>query len=419
MDEAVDEGDDTGGGGEHVGPFGEGFVGGDYGGALLVAFGDEVVEVLVLRGSQGFQSEVIDDEQRHASKGVEASLVRVDGARGIEARQQLALGGEQHVVVGTNSGVAERLCDVGLPRAARPGDEDRDLLGDEAAGGQLGDEGVVDGGIEVEVELLEGFRGAEAGAADAQVELLVLASGDFVGDEQGEEVGIGDFVGDGLTVSGLERVEDSGQAQALEQWCEFGHGVGCDGRHDGDSRSVGEQLGGIAAEATAPGVGVGEPVEGGLVGWFEVDGVFQDGLHGAVLGVVEGERAPAGRFEAHGAEAPCEPDDALCGAQVVEDAVSEQPLDEGVTGRADVFALTQAPLGVAQLVGDRLGRQVLVDGAAATGSELSKVGGDELVVAEQLHGGLGGAQPQMLAHQAEAGRVVGFLELHVAVGGRA
>ena len=79
-------------------------------------------------------------------------------------------------------------------------------------------------------------------------------------------------------------------------------------------------------------------------------------------------------------------------------------------------SLTQTPLGVAQLVGDRLGRQVLVDGAAAARSELSKMGGDEFVVAEQLHGGLGGAQPQALAHQTEAGGVVGLLELHVAVG---
>ena len=44
------------------------------------------------------------------------------------------------------------------------------------------------------------------------------------------------------------------------------------------------------------------------------------------------------------------------------------------------------------------------------------MGGDEFVVAEQLHGGLGGAQPQALAHQTEAGGVVGLLELHVAVG---
>ena len=172
----------------------------------------------------------------------------------------------------------------------------------------------------------------------------------------------------------------------------------------------------IAAEAAATGVGIGEPVEGGLVGWVEVDAVFQDGLDGAVLGVVEGECAPAGRFQTLGAEAPGEPDDALCGAQVVQDVVSEQPLDEGVTGRPDVLALTQTPLGVAQLVGERLGREVLVDGRAAAGPEPARMGGDELVVAEQLHGGLGGPQPQALAYQAEAGRVVGLLELNVAVG---
>ena len=40
------------------------------------------------------------------------------------------------------------------------------------------------------------------------------------------------------------------------------------------------------------------------------------------------------------AETPGEPDDALCGAQVVQDAVSEQPLDLGVTARPDVLAET-------------------------------------------------------------------------------
>ena len=79
----------------------------------------------------------------------------------MEAYQQLALGGEQHVVVGAHGGVAEGLCDVGLSGAARPGDEDRDLLGDEPAARQLGDEALVDGGVEVEVELFERLGGAE------------------------------------------------------------------------------------------------------------------------------------------------------------------------------------------------------------------------------------------------------------------
>ena len=45
--------------GEGVAPLGEVEVGGDDGGALFVALGDEVVEVLVLRCSQGFQTEVL------------------------------------------------------------------------------------------------------------------------------------------------------------------------------------------------------------------------------------------------------------------------------------------------------------------------------------------------------------------------
>ena len=43
------------------------------GGAAFVGLGDEVVEVLVLRCPQGFQTEVIDDEQRHAGKGLTGS----------------------------------------------------------------------------------------------------------------------------------------------------------------------------------------------------------------------------------------------------------------------------------------------------------------------------------------------------------
>ena len=46
--------------GEGVAPLGEVEVGGDDGGALFVSFGDEVVEVLVLRCSQGFQTEAVD-----------------------------------------------------------------------------------------------------------------------------------------------------------------------------------------------------------------------------------------------------------------------------------------------------------------------------------------------------------------------
>jgi hypothetical protein len=59
----------------------------------------------------------------------------------------------------------------------------------------------------------------------------VLAAGDFVGDEQGEEVGVGDAAVDGLAVAGFEGVEDAGQAQLLELWGEGWNRVhGCSGQ---------------------------------------------------------------------------------------------------------------------------------------------------------------------------------------------
>ena len=52
--------------GEGFRPLVEVEVAGDDGGRALVAFGDQVVQVFVGRRAQGFESEVIDDEQRHA-----------------------------------------------------------------------------------------------------------------------------------------------------------------------------------------------------------------------------------------------------------------------------------------------------------------------------------------------------------------
>ena len=57
--------------------------------------------------------------------------------------------------------------------AAGSGDEDRDLFFYVGTGGQVLDEGLIDGGVEGEVEALEGFLAAEARASQAEVELFV------------------------------------------------------------------------------------------------------------------------------------------------------------------------------------------------------------------------------------------------------
>ena len=124
----------------------------------------------------------------------------------------------------------------------------------------------------------------------------------------------------------------------------------------------------------------------------------------------------AGGFEALRTVASGEPDQPLGGAQVVEDAVGEELLDDAAAGRPDALGLVQAPLGVAALVGEMLGRQVLVDGGTLSGAVETRVRGDEGMLAEQLHGGFARTQPQRLVDETVGCGVVGLLEADVAVG---
>jgi hypothetical protein len=62
-------------------------------------------------------------------------------------------------------------------------------------------------------------------AAQAQGELLLLATGDLVGDQQRQELGVGELGVDGLAVAGGQRIEDAGQPQLFQVRGQFGGGV--------------------------------------------------------------------------------------------------------------------------------------------------------------------------------------------------
>ena len=83
--------------------------------------------------------------------------------RSQERGEQRRGGHEQHGVSCLNRGAAERDGQVGLAHAGWP--EQQHVLGadDEATGGELADELVVDGRLELEVEVLEGLDGREVG----------------------------------------------------------------------------------------------------------------------------------------------------------------------------------------------------------------------------------------------------------------
>lgn len=104
-------------------------------------------------------AELVDDEQ--LGLGVEGDLVGelsfllCLGQRG----EERGSGDEERRVAGLDGGASERDGQVRLADAGRT--EEQDVLGggDEAAGAQLADELLVDGRLELEVELLERLDG--------------------------------------------------------------------------------------------------------------------------------------------------------------------------------------------------------------------------------------------------------------------
>ena len=94
------------------------------------------------------------------------------------------------------------------------------------------------------------------------------------------------------------------------------------------------------------GIGLGEEIEGCLLAGELIEALFEDGFHGPIAGIGEGQGTTAGRFKAILAEALSQSNDALGGSEVVQDAVGEEGLYDAFAVRSNIFGFSQAPLGV-------------------------------------------------------------------------
>lgn len=164
-------------------------------------------------------------KQIDARKLLQLALVAADSPRGVQARGELALTGEEHVAALAERAMAERLREVALAGTERTDDEHRRLLVEIAAGGEIADQAAVDAGQAIEVERIERLLRAEARAAQARAELLLLAPRDFVLDQEREELRVGELAVDDLAVARIKRIEDTGQAQQLERRGERVHRI--------------------------------------------------------------------------------------------------------------------------------------------------------------------------------------------------
>ncbi|MCY1536130.1 hypothetical protein D9M68_715730 [compost metagenome] len=124
---------------------------------------------------------------------------------------------------------------------------------------------------------------------------------------------------------------------------------------------------------------------------------------------------PAGAFQPFVAVLLREPQQALDGSQLDQNSIAEQHAYQGGTGRTDALGLAQAPLDIVQLPSLCLGWQMVGDGTAGAGRTLSQVRGNQDVFLIEMHHRRRSLEPQRLAGQPERRRVIGPLELNVAI----
>src|SRR5262245_33416093 len=172
------------------------------------------------------------------------------------------LGGvdEEDLIAAATRLVGQGLRDVTLPDPGRPVDQDVLVALDEGARREVEELGLVELGIEAEVEAFQGLGAIEGGAAQAQAELALRAALDLVVEQRGEKLDEGRLLFDGLPVAHLERLEDARQAQGAEHRGELMgqfHGVDLPSSAPGSGKKVVQGRAWRGAHAGGAGGGAG------------------------------------------------------------------------------------------------------------------------------------------------------------------
>jgi len=105
---------------------------------------------------------------------------------------------------------------VALAAAGLAEQQQRAALGHKPQACQVGDELGVDRGLEVEVELVQGAPGGEVGEAKPRGHPAVAGGGGLLGEEFGQELGVGEPVGAGPVQQGRQQLGRADQLEVAE-----------------------------------------------------------------------------------------------------------------------------------------------------------------------------------------------------------
>jgi len=201
---------------EDLVPLAEAAVRGQDQGPLLVAPRDELEEQMSPVTVNGDVADLVDDQELGLAEELEPLLDAVLGiGPGQRGNERHGLGEAGPVALGDGLD-AQGHGQMGFAHPGRPQQDDVLPVGDVAAACQLFDLLLVDGGLEAEVEALQGLDEGEAGHGGAHGDVLFGLGGHLLGQQFIEEVTVGEAVFGGLLEARLQQASDPVQPQVLE-----------------------------------------------------------------------------------------------------------------------------------------------------------------------------------------------------------
>ncbi len=181
-----------------------------------------LVEVVGLGDVQGFEGDVIEDEQIHPEQAAQLLLVGGIEPGGLEPLEEGVGAGEVDRALTADGDVAQAAGQHGLAHADRAQDEDVGRLLQEAQAAQLVPELVVEahgGGL---VPRLQAHGRVEVGGAGAEVATDTITAGTLVSEDELQEVLVGQLLLAGELEALGQGLQDGREAEPAEHLAELG-----------------------------------------------------------------------------------------------------------------------------------------------------------------------------------------------------
>jgi hypothetical protein len=196
-----------------------------------MAIVDHVEEHVRGIGSVGEIAYFVNDKQRRVSVGDEGVSETSLAKGGGELVDELSRGDETGIESVLDSAVRDGDGEMGFPATRFSHEDEASSLGDEVRGESGAKEREAHGGLQGEVEVIDGLEEGKARAPRETPESRLLPLGDLLGDEKGEKVPVGPL----LVLSSLHELSPDpsgiGEMKSLQEKVELVIG----GLHSGSS----------------------------------------------------------------------------------------------------------------------------------------------------------------------------------------